>query len=359
MEEIVSKTAYEKEVRNYSKDFGGFFNAHAHGDRAFTRRDEFYVDIGRSKDEIERLSLKDKQGLVWALHTGRAFSKDSLLERMSCLLEDSIKYGTRRIDSCIDVTYNTGLKSFEIAKTLKKKYKDKIDFRLGAYNVSGFKDSDPERSEIFEQACKEADFIVALAEKDRGEEHIGEKQHNIYMLNLGLKFNVPVHFHVGQANTPKDRGAEVLFECMDWMYNLDKRLDSKSFPKNMLVHDISASCYSKKDFEKHCNQLLKYNLGVICCPTAGISMRQESKYKSRIHNSLARVWDFALRKIPVFLGTDNINDVFVPSSTPDMYDEIFTFSNSLRGYDERILAKIACGKELDDFDRGKIKEMIF
>ena len=359
MGEIRSKTAYEKEIRNYSSNFGGFFNAHAHGDRAFTRRDDFYVHVGLSKDEIEKLSLQEKQGLVWALHTGRAFKKESLLERMSHLLEDSIKYGTRRIDSCIDVTYNTGLKSFEIAKTLKKKYKDKIDFRLGAYNVSGFKDSAPERFEIFEQAGKEADFIVALAEKDRGKEHIGEKQHNFYMLNLGLEFGVPVHFHVGQKNTPCDRGAEVLFECMDWVYNTQHRLDQKSFPKNMLVHDISASCYSEKDFEEHCNQLLKYNLGIICCPTAGISMRQESKSQSRIHTSLARVWDFALRKIPVFFGTDNINDVFVPSSTPDMYDEIFTLSNSLRGYNEMVLSKIACGKELDDFDRGKIEKIIF
>ncbi len=176
------------------------------------------------------------------------------------------------------------------------------------------------------------------------------------MLKLGIKYKKPIHFHVGQANSSGDRGAELLFEDMHFVYDIDYRLNE--YPQNMLIHNISASCYSEEDFQKHCEQLIKYNLGVICCPSAAISMRQERKFQAPIHNSIARVWDFTLKGIPVYLGTDNVNDVFVPSSTPDLYDEAVCLSNSLRFYNPRILAKIACGKKLDEFDRGRIRRAV-
>ena len=176
------------------------------------------------------------------------------------------------------------------------------------------------------------------------------------MLKLGLKYNKPVHFHIGQANTPDEIGTELLFKDMDFVYNKDYRL--REYPQNLLVHDISASCYDEEQFKRHCDNLIKYNFGVVCCPSAALSMKQQSAYKTRIHNSIARIWDYAIKDIPVFLGTDNINDVFVPSSTPDLYDEIFLLSNALRGYNTRVLTKIACGKLLDNFDKGRIMKIL-
>jgi hypothetical protein len=174
------------------------------------------------------------------------------------------------------------------------------------------------------------------------------------MLKKGIELEKPIHFHIGQANSLDDtKGAELLFEDIDWVYNKLFRL--KDYPQNMLVHNISASCYPEEDFQKHCSQLKTYNLGVICCPSAALSMKQDRRHTAPIHNSIARVWDFILNEIPVYLGTDNINDLFVPSSTPDLYDEVSDLTNSLRFYNPRILAKIACGKRLDNFDRGRIR----
>ena len=350
------KTSYEQKIRENVKSFGGFFNSHAHIDRAFTYEDQYYSHRDISLGYIEGCSLQEKQRLAWTLHVGSAFNSDCLEERMNRVLESSISYGVTRLDSCIDVTYNTKLAGIEIAEKLKNKFSGKIDFRIGSYNVSGFKDSNPERYELFNEACKRADFIVALAEKDRKGGHIGERQHNIYMLRLGIELNKPVHFHVGQANNPLDRGDELLFQCMDFVYNGFYRL--KEFPKNPLVHNISASCLNEEEFSKHCDNLIKYNAGVICCPTAAVSMRQDRTYNTPIHNSIGRVWDFALKKIPVYIGTDNINDVFVPSSSPDMYHEIVQLSHALRFYNPWILSKIGCAKDLDDFDRGKIEKAL-
>ncbi len=355
----MDKFDFREESRNYVREFDGFYNAHAHGDRAFTYKDEYYEHVALAVSDVERLSLNEKQSLVWALHTGKAFTEDCIEERLERLIKESIKARVREIDTTIDVTYNTNLSSWNIAERLKAKYTDKICLKLGAYNVAGFKDSAPERFEIFEEAAHKADFLVALAEKDRKQGHIGEKQHNVYMLRKGIELKKPVQFHVGQANTPEDRGAELLFECMDWTYNILFRLRKEEYPKNMLVHDISAACYSEEEFEKHCEKIKQFNLGVICCPSAGISMKPNRKFNVPIHNSIARVWDYAIREIPVSIGTDNINDVFVPSSFPDLFYEINILANSLRFYNPRILAKIACGKELDNFDRGRIRRAIY
>jgi len=346
------KTSFEDHIKENSKGFGGFFNAHAHIDRAFTYEDKFYSHRDITLGYIEGCSLQEKQRLVWTLHVGSAFTPESIEARIRKVLNDSIKYGVSRIDSCIDVTYNTKLVGWEIARKLKKEYEGKIDFRIGVYNVAGFKKTEPERFKLFEEAAKTADFIVALAEKDRKAGHIGEREHNIYMLNLGIALNKPVHFHVGQSNSPEEKGDRLLFSCMDVVYRGIHRLDK--FPRNIIVHDISITCCSEEEFNEHCEKLIEYNVGVICCPSAAISMRQNRKIIAPVHNSLARVWDLCLKGIPVYLGTDNINDVFVPSATPDLMDEVFVISNSLRFYNPWILSKLACGKELDDFDRGKI-----
>ncbi len=355
--EAEPKTEFEEKVRGYALKFGGFFNAHCHGDRAFTREDRFYEHVDLSVEDIERLSLRGKQNLVWVVHTGSAFDKECIEERFRRLMEDSLRYGVSKLSTTVDVTYNTKLKSLEIAEKLKKEYTGRLELRIGAYNVAGFKDSSPERFEIFEEAARRADFLVALAEKDRKPEHIGEHQHNVYILNLGLELGKPVHFHVGQANTILDRTADLLFEDVGWVYDVQHRL--QNYPKNMMVHDISSACYSEKDFKAHCEDVLKYNFGLICCPSAALSMRQDRTQDSPLHNSIARVWDMATKGVPIFLGTDNVNDMFVPSSTPDLFDEIFLLAPALRFNNPRILAKVACGEELDDFDKERIENVLF
>jgi len=348
-----TKSDFEKQVREYAREFGGFLNAHVHGDRAFTYNNEFYRNIGRNVSELDKLTLREKQSLVWAVHKGKAFHPECIEERMRRLIEDSIKYGVTRLDTTVDVTHNTRFVSFEIADKLKKEYSGKIGIKIGAYNVSGFKDSAPERFKIFEEAAQRADFLVALAEKDRKPGHIGERQHNAYMLNLSLKLNKPVHFHADQANVPEEHVTSALLEDMDYFFDVMHR--TKTHPQISVVHFISPSCYSEEDFSKLCDGLLKHDLSVICCPNAGISMKQERSKSAPVHNSLARVWDLALKEIPVYLGTDNVNDIFVPASSPDVFDEVNNLANILRFYNPRVLAKVACGEKLDDFDRGTIR----
>jgi len=362
MEEYIPKGEFEKKVRGFCSEFGGIFNAHIHGDRAYTRRDQYYQHNGISVSEIDGFTLSEKQKLTWVLHNGKGFEEDCIEERMRKMLDQSIYFGITRLSTTVDITHNTKLKSLEIAEKLKKEYSGKLDLQIGAYNTSGFKKKGlaDERFEIFEEAAIRADFLMGLAEKDRSPTHMGERQHNSYLLQLAYRLNKPVHFHVGQENRPGDKTLELLLNELKEVQDIHLRVSPKEFPEVVAVHAISSSCKSNEEFIKTAEEMAKRKVKLICCPRAAISMLQDPLISTPIHNSIARVWDFAIRGVTIKgLGVDNLDDIYVPTTSADIYDEAEYLSNALRFYSERIIAKVMCGKELDDFDIGNIKRTLF
>jgi len=360
MEKYDFKSEFEKEVRNFcNTEFGGkIINFHIHGDRAYTRRDKYYAHIGKSVSELSILTLSEKQKLTWALHNGLAFDPECIEERMVKLIEESKKFGVKEMWTTVDVTYNSRLKSLEIAEKLKKDCKGMV-LKIGAYNPSGFRKEDKykERFELFEEAARRADFLVGLAEKDRNGNHIGERQHNWYMLNLAYGLNKPVHFHVGQENRPGDNTLELLLKDLEDIQDISLRVSPEKFPEVVAVHAISSSCKSEEQFHLTVEKMKERQVGLICCPRAAISMLQDRSIKAPIHNNIARVWDFVVKGVELKgLGVDNLDDIYIPASSADVYDEAEDLANSLRFYKSRILAKVLCGQELDPFDKGTIEQ---
>jgi cytosine/creatinine deaminase len=353
--EYLGKTDFETEIRNSVSGFGGFLNGHAHIDRAFTFNDRYLAHVGKTVSDLSGLTLAEKQDLVGAIHEGRAYETSDLEERMERVICQSIEYGISKLHSAIDTTGSDKIKlnALNTALKIREKYKKQIELKLGAYNVFGFKNDKPERWRVFVEAAKKADFLVALQERDEREGHIGEKQHVKRLLQFGYELGKPLHFHVDQANVPGERRTEILIEQMHQLF--DVYYETGDYPEVWAVHAISPSCYAEERFLKLCDNLVRYNIGVICCPSAGISMRPVREKEAPIHNAIARIWTMISRGVSVRLGSDNINDVFVPSSSPDMFDEVLRLSDCLRFYDTRILAKLASGSRMNNFDRATIK----
>ena len=308
--------------------------------------------------EASSYSLRVKQNLTGDLHRGPAYERDELRCRMEHNLNKMIECGTRRADSFIDVSNdNVGLTALEIALELKEEKKDKIDFRVGAYPIFGFKDSEPERWELFVEGAKKADYIGSLPERDDKREHprhIGYDENIKRTLALGRELGKPVHYHVDQGNDPHENGTETLVEAVRW---LGQPMDRKE-PSVWAVHAISPSCYSEERFERLMDGMKRSNIGVICCPTAAISMRQLRIYETPTHNSIARVMEMMANEIPVRIGSDNIEDVFLPSTTPSLYDEMIVLSNAIRFYNPDILAKLSTGKGMTDMDRELVNRSL-
>ncbi len=350
------KNSFHRQLETKLKKHGGLFNAHAHIDR-FATADQI---------PYEGLTMIEKQSLTGRLHR-TIYTTENLTKRMSLFLEESSKAKVKRIDSFVDVAsdikLDNGLGALNVALKLKEDYKDQIDFRVGAYPIFGFKESEPESWDLFIDAAKKADFIGTLPERDDeefykiGRGHIGFEEHFKRILLTAVELNKPAHFHIDQQNNPNEYGTETLIEAVKWS---DKRKDivemGKEEPLVWAVHSISPSTYDEKRFERMLEGLLKYNIGVIVCPSAAISMRQLRVYQTPIFNSIANVLPMLEKGIPIRVGTDNVDDMFLPSTTLDPRDEITDLSNAIRFYNSSILAKIACGKKLDPDDQKLIRE---
>jgi cytosine/adenosine deaminase-related metal-dependent hydrolase len=355
------KSDFETEVRDFcNREFGGrIVNFHTHGDRAYTRRDSYYAHIGKSVSELSTATLPEKQKLTWALHNGPAFDPSCIEERMERLVKESLFFGVKELWTTVDITYNSKFKSLEVAEKLKKRYRGKLDIKIGAYNPSGFQKGEEQkgRFELFEEAVMRADFIVGLAEKDRSSDHIGESQHNWYMLRLSYEHSKPVHFHVGQENRPTDNTLELLLHDLSLFQDNYLRVSPENFPEVVAIHAISSSCKSQRVFNQTAKKMVERRVGLICCPRAAVSMLQDYSVVAPTHNSIAKVWDFAVRGVRIRgLGVDNLDDIFVPASSADIYDDSEYLANCLRLYRSRIIAKVLCGQELDPFDIGTIRK---
>ena len=355
----MSTSSYFKQIRNKVDALGGFFNAHLHLDRSGTHdaTKRMLQKVGRSR-ENSSLSLSAKHALIPSIHASECYSPQSLMSRGRAYLEELIDSGTTRADTLVDVTLdNVALVGLEVYLSLKNEYQADIDLRVAAYSPLGFKDSEPGRWKLLEEAAQLADFIAGLPERDDHEDypdHIGYEESCRRMFELSFQLGKPLHLHVDQKNLASENGAERALSVMTTINNLP------SFAKGQdaliwFVHMISSASYEESRFARLLSNLASHHVGVICCPSAAISMRQHRPRLAPTHNSIARVLDLLATGIPVRIGSDNIFDITSPGGTTDLVDELFVLCNTIRFYDIEILSKLAAGISLSHTEQIQIK----
>jgi cytosine/adenosine deaminase-related metal-dependent hydrolase len=239
---------------------------------------------------------------------------------------------------------------------LKHEYREALDLRVGAYSPLGFKDSEPQRWEILVEGAHRADFIAGLPERDDQADypdHIGFEASCGRLVTLSQQLRKPLHLHIDQKNLADENGAECAVRVIDDLRLTTHTIDDE--PSIWFVHMISSSAFQESRFQNLLESLVEYHLGVICCPSAAISMRQIRASSAPTHNSIARVLDMLAAGVPVRLGSDNICDITSPAGTTDLVDELFVLCNAIRFYDESILAKLAAGVVLNSEERHRIQ----
>lgn len=331
---------------------GGFHNAHLHLCRAGT-----LIETKKVLEESaeSHLSIATKHGLIPLIHASGAFFGNRFHERVESVLQIMIESGTTRADTLVDVASTTlRTSTFEQLRELKARYAGEIDIHLGAYGPLGFRDDDPGRWQLVDETAALSDFIGALPERDDKRmyrEHIGFRESVRRILDLSNRTAKPVHMHVDQRNDPAEDACEVVLDEMESMCT-----PSLEDPQVWFIHAISPSAYDETRFQELVTRMKEAKVGVICCPSAAISMRQIREVETPTHNSIARVLEFLVEGIPVRVASDNINDITSPAGTADLMDEMFVLCNAIRFYDIPILARLAAGKALTDEQRYRVKQ---
>lgn len=332
-----------------------WFDPHVHLDRARTYEDEYFAHEGGMAAFVD-IPLKRKQTTTGVLHRGIAYTRDNLLERMRSVIEDKIAGGEVGMNAIVDCSVDIGDRAFRVAKELQAEYlKRNYDLRVGAYPIFGFKDWGSDRYQLIRDLAPEADFLMGLPERD--DDHpIGFDGHLRVLLDLALEFNIPVQVHVDQTNTPEENGTERLIDAVKWIYTA---AGVKNPPEIWAVHAISLSAYGEERFKQDVDGLIEHKIGVYVCPHAALSMRQMRNHFGPTRNSIARVRELLLAGVKVRIGTDNLNDLFMPLPKDVLLRrEYDILASALRFYNDSVLAKIFAGQELNETDRQAIQRSI-
>ncbi len=353
---ILTRGPFYEALQRAIARLGGAFNAHLHLDRYGTLDERYFATVPHRVLTSSYVSLQTKHSLISSIHAGPAYQGDDLRRRVNECLDLMVATGTRRADTMVDVTADAvQLHALDCLAGIKRKRAHEIDVRTAAYSPLGFRDDEPQRWEIYCEGAQRADFLGCLPEADDTDDypgHIGFMEHCRRVLELAQALQRPVHVHTDQRNEPTETGTERLIEAVR-RYGAP-RTDGE--PMVWAVHMISPSTYEEARFERLVEGLLREHIGVICCPSAAVGMRQLRPLGTPTYNSIPRVLELLAAGVQVRLGSDNIADLCSPSTTADLTDEVFMLSAAVRYYDVELLAHLAAGVPLDPGQRQRIRE---
>ncbi|HET8679427.1 MAG TPA: hypothetical protein VFM39_04860 [bacterium] len=341
-----------------ARGFGGWVNAHTHLDRANTFAPEYLQHANIDPIGAAGLSLPVKQILMGELHKGLAYRPDNLYARMRTELERMATMGVREVISFVDATPDIGLTAIEQAARLREEFKDRLTLKIAVSPIFGFKSPhvNPDRWEVYREAAKIADVLGGLPVKDRAEGRVGFDGHVRRILELAADLHKPVHLQVDQDNDPREDETEQLVQAVRWLGA--PTVPGDDGPTVWAVHAISPSCYDETRFHRLVDNLRTYNVGVISCPTAALSMFQLRPMLTPVHNSIARILDMMVAGVPVRIGTDNICDIFIPNGDGSVHSEVWVAATAVRFYHTMIWAKLGAAVPLNEGDREWIRQAL-
>lgn len=325
-------------------------DAHCHLDRANTHHDRYFEHEG-GLQLFENAPLWVKQDTVGTIHRGLAFTDESLYERMSRVVWQKVRAGEKQLWAITDCSPDISNRSFDMAHRLKSEFSGKIDIRVGAYPIFGFKTLDSDRRALIEDLAPTADFLVGLPERDARPDHaeVGFDRHMTILIELAIKHQIPLQMHLDQTGLPTENGTERFIEAVRWL--VTSRLPASKRPAMWAVHVLSPSSYEEERFIRLAKGLKEHDIGVIVCPHAALSMRAMRNVMAPIHNLIARVMELALVGVRVRIGTDNIRDLFMPRpASPLLVRELDVLASGVRFYGEEVIYKLVRGEPMNTSD---------
>lgn len=297
---------------------GGWVNAHAHVDRAFTVNPD-------TLDIYKKHSLEEKWDLVDVVKNA---SVDEYYKRASMALEVMIEQGVTAIGSFVDVDPVCEDRALKGVLKARDQYKDQIKVKLISQTLKGVISKEARR--WFDIGAEVVDIIGGLPKRDerdygKGEEHID------ILLSTAKKYNKMVHVHVDQFSTIEDKETELL--C-------DKTIKYGMQGKVVAIHGISLGSHPKAYRQKIYKKMKQADMMIISCPIAWIDTRR-FETRQPFHNSITPVDELVPAGVTVALGTDNICDYMVPFCDGDMWQELLLLATGNRFLEIDELVRIA------------------
>lgn len=248
--------------------------------------------------------------------------KKNMLNTTSNLIHQGCKY----IRTHIDIDTIVKLEPLNYALELKNYLKTKnITLQIGTQLLNGLQTQ--ENIDLFYEASNKVDFIGCLPSRDPD-----PIQHLNIVFSRAKELNLDVEAHLDQQNINSEKETELFCDFVE-------KFDYQS--KSRAIHCISLACHPIYYQKKIAQRLKELDISVIVCPSAAISMAQNSELLSYTHNSIAPVQLLLNENVNVALGVDNVQDIFMPFCDGNLEFELRLLAEAARIYDIDSLTKIA------------------
>lgn len=309
---------FKKLIIDAIKMNGGWVNAHAHADRAFTVNPDT-LDIYKKHSLVEKWDLVD---------VVKDASVDEYYRRASMACEVLIEQGVTALGTFVDVDPICEDRALKGVLKAREHYKDQITIKTINQVLKGVIDKDARK--WFDIGAEQVDIIGGLPKRDELDHGKGEEHVNLLM-ETAKKYDKMVHVHVDQFSTVTDKETEQL---------ADKTLEYGMEGKVVAIHGISLGSHPKPYRDSVYKKMKKAGLMMIACPIAWIDTKR-SETLQPMHNSITPVDELIPAGITVALGTDNICDYMVPFCDGDMWQELLLLATGNRFLEIEELVKIA------------------
>ena len=301
------------------KEKGGFVNAHAHFDRAYTVTKE-------NMEKVVNYHLFDKWKFVDDFKKNASISTyaNNIMTAVNCQIEQ----GAVGAMTFIDVDTVCGFKALEAAQKVKRMCAPKgFALKLCSQALKGV--INPKENDLLRKAL-EMDYLDAIGGLPRADQDY-EQAHLDEILFLGREYGKRVHVHVDQLNNDLEKETELLARrTMHW--GMEGRVTA--------IHGISIAAHDKEYRKEVYKMSRDAGLSFITCPTAWIDSRR-TEWLTPTHNSITPVEEMFESDLVVAIGSDNIQDVYKPFSDGNMYTELKFLLECLHIYDISALVDIA------------------
>lgn len=294
---------------------GGWVNAHAHIDRAYTIDEKLYRLANKLRHE------------KWILNSDvrKASTVPQIYDRMARSLELMITQGVTAIGSFIDIDPHMKDKAIQAAQKIKEKYKSQIIIKF--INHSSYGILTKETRDWFEVGADFADIIGGMIKANQENR---DKYLDIILETAKTKGKM-VHVHVDEENSTEEKETELLAE---------KTIEHNMQDKMVGIHGISINCHPKEYRDQLYKLMKKAGVAMIACPISWLNSRR-SEVLTPTHNPTTPVDELIPARITVGIGTDNIADLFMPYNDGIMWNDLRVLMEMNRLYDIDQLVKIA------------------
>ena len=305
---------------------GGFVNAHAHFDRAYTIK--------------PRMMDKTSQHLFEKWEYVDNFKKHATVstnfENIKAAIESQLFLSTVAACTFVDIDPVCEYNAITAAKIAQEHFAGQFELVIACQTLKGVLEKNPRQ--LIEKAMDDFQIFGGLPAKDKGR----EAEHIDQLMRWAKETGKRVHVHVDQLNHPSEKETELLAR---------KTIEHGMEGKVTAVHSISLAAHPKAYRDEVYKMSIDAGLSFITCPSAWIDHpRREDLVPS--HNALTPVDELLERGLTVAIGSDNICDVYKPFCDGDMVNELRLLIDGCKIYDPDALLEICVYNGLEVIGLG-------